>query len=100
MDAPSSVSTGPVALPVDSHEALTTQISELTALVQSLRHGLLSSSTAIMASLGLLLMILYLLMDLLDLSVVKALFIQLHPSPYPLVFMFLRFHLICFLLVN
>ncbi|XP_028061657.1 putative lysozyme-like protein [Camellia sinensis] len=56
MDVPSSqsslLSTGSDASPVTSHETLTTQISELTALVQSLRPSLPSSSTATMASSG------------------------------------------------
>ena len=48
----SLLSTGSDASPFNSYETLTTQISELTALVQSLRPNLASSSTATIASSG------------------------------------------------
>lgn len=47
---PNSIPSGSVAPTSDFHEALTTQISELTSLVHSLRDPLPPSSTTTMAS--------------------------------------------------
>ncbi|GMP95582.1 hypothetical protein CsSME_00044573 [Camellia sinensis var. sinensis] len=58
---------------VNSHETLTTHISEPTALVQSLWPSKPASYIATLTSSGLLMILLYLLMDLLNMLVVKDL---------------------------